>query len=291
MNFLQSVFLGLVQGITEFLPVSSSGHLMIFEQLMHFEGDIEFFNVFLHVGTLFAIMIGMQRDIVKLFKAFVAMAKDCFYNIRLFMKSGSSEKEPHYRRIISNNYRKLVLIIIIATIPTAIIGYVLNSFVGGGSYSLIMVGIGMLISGVLMMVVSRVKPRGKLPRDIGLSGTLLTGVAQGMAVLPGISRSGAVITCGILLGFSTRLSIRFSYLLSIPAVIGALILELSRISTEGTVTIAFIGCCAAGAFTAMIVGLLVIHAMMHMVGRRGIGAFSLYCFVIGFAVILLSYLI
>ena len=83
MNFLQSVFLGLVQGITEFLPVSSSGHLMIFEQLMHFEGDIEFFNVFLHVGTLFAIMIGMQRDIVKLFKAFVAMAKDCFYNIRL----------------------------------------------------------------------------------------------------------------------------------------------------------------------------------------------------------------
>ena len=114
MNFLQSVFLGLVQGITEFLPVSSSGHLMIFEQLMHFEGDIEFFNVFLHVGTLFAIMIGMQRDIVKLFKAFVAMAKDCFYNIRLFMKSGSSEKEPHYRRIISNNYRKLVLIIIIA---------------------------------------------------------------------------------------------------------------------------------------------------------------------------------
>ena len=134
MNFLQSVFLGLVQGITEFLPVSSSGHLMIFEQLMHFEGDIEFFNVFLHVGTLFAIMIGMQRDIVKLFKAFVAMAKDCFYNIRLFMKIGSSEKEPHYRRIISNNYRKLVLIIIIATIPTAIIGYVLNSFVGGGSY-------------------------------------------------------------------------------------------------------------------------------------------------------------
>lgn len=291
MNFLQSVFLGIVQGVTEFLPVSSSGHLMILEQLMHFEGDIEFFNVFLHVGTLFAILIGMQKDISKLFKAFCCMVKDCFYNLKLFYKSGSSAKEPHYRRIISNNYRKLVLIIIVATIPTALIGYILSDFVGGGSYSMILVGIGMLISGVLMKVVSSVKPRGKLPRDISMTGTILTGIAQGMAVLPGISRSGAVITCGILLGFSTRLSIRFSYLLSIPAVIGALVLELSRISTEGTVTVAFIGCCAAGAFTAMIVGLLVIHAMMHMVGRRGIGAFAVYCFAIGFAVILLSYLI
>lgn len=291
MNFLQSVFLGIVQGITEFLPVSSSGHLMILEQLIHFEGDIEFFNVFLHVGTLFAILIGMQRDITKLLKAFADMAGDCIFNIDLFFRSGNSEKEPRYRRIISNNYRKLGLLIIIATIPTALIGYLLSNVVGGSSYSMILVGLGMLISGVLMMVVSRVKPRGRLPKDISLTGILLTGIIQGLAVLPGISRSGAVITCGILLGFSMRLSIRFSYLLSVPAVIGALVLELTRIGAEGTVSIAFIGCCAAGAFAAMFTGLLVIHAMMHMVGRRGIGAFAAYCFAIGFAVILLSYLI
>ena len=291
MNFLQSVFLGLVQGITEFLPVSSSGHLAILERLMHFEGDIEFFNVFLHIGTLFAILIGMQKDIIKLLKALWGMSADCIYNTKLFFESGSLAREPHYRRIISNNYRKLALMIIAATIPTALVGYLLNSLASKGSCSLLLVGIGMLISGVLMNVVSRVKPRGKLPKDVGFLPAFITGICQGLAVLPGITRSGMVITCGILMGFSTRLSIRFSYLLSVPAVIGALIFELSRISAAGTVSVAFLGCCAAGAVSALIVGLLVIHAMMHMVGNRGIGAFALYCFAIGFAVILLSFMI
>ena len=265
MDWLEALILGIIQGLTEYLPVSSSGHLELGNAILGVEMEENLtFDVMLHVATVLSTLVILWREIDWILKG--------LFKWQL------------------NEETRYVLNIIVSMIPVAIVGFLFKDKVEAlFTGNILLVGCCLMVTAALLIFTYFARPRKKerlSPRD-----AFIMGIAQAVAVLPGISRSGAVITCGILLGFSTRLSIRFSYLLSIPAVIGALILELSRISTEGTVTIAFIGCCAAGAFTAMIVGLMVIHAMMHMVGRRGIGAFSLYCFVIGFAVILLSYLI
>ncbi|MCR5294925.1 MAG: undecaprenyl-diphosphate phosphatase [Lachnospiraceae bacterium] len=287
MRFLQCILLGIVQGITEFLPISSSGHLTILEHFMKMDGNIEFLNVFLHAGTLAAIIIGMQKDVLKLCKALKDMYRDSIYNLQLFMRSGNKAEEPHYRKIAGNNFRRLALIILLGSFTTAVVGFLLNGLASAASKSLIFTGIGLMISGILMLVVSRVQTKEKLPKEVSARNALLTGVAQGFSVFPGVSRSGTVITCGILLGFSTRLAVRFSYLMSIPAVIGALVLEIFKVSSTG-ISIGFFFCCLAGAAAAMLAGLLVIRSMLRLVGKRGIGVFAVYCFAAGFAAIIMS---
>ncbi len=290
MNFLQSVFLGAVQGVTEFFPVSSSGHLVIFERLLHFGSNSLLFNVFLHVGTIAALVAAMRKDILRIFAELILMLKDIAANGRAAVSSIKTHEEPKYCRIVSTNYRKYTLLILIATVPTGIIGGLLRNLAAKLSESLLYTGMGLLLSGILLLVVGMVHPGNKIPKDVPYWQGILLGIAQGFAVIPGLSRSGATITAGILCGFNKKQSVRLSYLLSVPAVIGALILEIGEASKQGSLDLYNLALCLAGAAAAALVGFICIRRMFRLVQRRKLRGFAIYCFAVGTIAMIANFL-
>ena len=193
MSVLQAVFLGLVQGLTEFLPVSSSGHLTIFQNIFHIDtGNSVLFDVLLHIGTLLVVFLVYWKDICKLIVEAVHMLGDLIHNLSAFLKKG--KEEPSYRHIIRTNYRKFVVLIIVSTIPTAIIGFAGEKLIRDASATLIVPGICLLITGLLLFLSDRVENCWKIPKDVSWGEGILIGVAQGFATLPGLSRSGTTIS-------------------------------------------------------------------------------------------------
>ena len=279
MSVLQAIFLGIVQGFTEFLPVSSSGHLAIFQNILHIETDSSvLFDVMLHVGTLLVVLVVYWKDILKLIVEFFRMIGDLFANLSMLFSSG--RKQPHYRKIVRTNYRKFVVLIIVSTIPTGIMGYLGSKLIKDASGTLIVPGICLLITGVLLLLSDRRADCWKIPKDVSYGEGVLIGIAQGFATLPGLSRSGSTIAAATFCGLDRKFAVKYSFILSIPAIIGAAVLELSDISSEA-VTGRLIGIYAAGMIAAAVVGYLAIRFMLRIVQNRKLKYFSYYCFAIG----------
>ena len=231
MSFFDAMILGIVQGLTEFLPVSSSGHLVILENLLNIRTDTDvLFHVLLHFGTLIAICLVFKNDLFRMLVETIHIFQDLTANFKIYIdnKMHSAQTTP-YRKILCNNYRTMVAMILISTIPTGILGYLLQNLVDRWSSSLPVTGLGLLITAVLLLVVDNWQLGNKLPKHITVPQALAIGVCQGISVIPGISRSGITITAGFLCGFRRGFAIRYSYLVSIPAILGAMILELSLI--------------------------------------------------------------
>ena len=166
MSLLQAILMGLIQGITEFLPVSSSGHLAIFKALFGIEEPGILFDVLLHVGTLVAVFIVYFKDIWQMIVEFFKMAAEFFLNIGIFFQSKFSGEAARYHRLVSNGYRKMDLLVIIATIPTGIIGIVDADFVELASELLIIPGICLILTGVLLLIADHAKDGTKTPKNI-----------------------------------------------------------------------------------------------------------------------------
>jgi undecaprenyl-diphosphatase len=282
MNFWKAVFLGVLQGLTEFFPVSSSGHLAIFEQLfgLSMNGGL-LFDVLLHAGTLAAVIAVLRRDILRLIMETVRIFRDLFFNLRELFRFLKTQKEPAYRRIITSNYRKLAVMIAVATLPTAVLGALLEKIASEASMKLIYPGMGFLITGILLLVVDNVKTDSRVPKDVPYWQAFLVGLSQGIAVFPGISRSGATICSGLLCGLSRKLAVRFSFLLSVPAVIGAVIYELALSGSDGSFTWSIFGYGLMGAVMAGAVGFFCVRKMLVLVEKRKLRYFAFYCFAIG----------
>ena len=243
MTLPQAVILGAVQGIAEFLPISSSGHLVIIQGIFHMKEPQLAFDIFLHLGTLASIFIYFRKEILSLF------SRD----------------------------KLLAFHIVVASIPTFIIGFLLKDAVEElfsrphiVGYMLIVTGL-LLIAATLYNRLNRAKPRER----IGIINSLIVGVAQGIAVIPGISRSGATIGAGILSGIDKEKAFRFSFLLAIPAILGANLLKCGNIGA-GFVS----GDCLyllSGAFVAMIVGLVSIGLLLRVVKTNRLYLFGIYC--------------
>ena len=279
MSVLQAIFLGIVQGFTEFLPVSSSGHLAIFQNIFHIEtGSSVLFDVMLHVGTLLVVLVVYWKDILKLIVEFFRMVGDLLANLSMLFSSG--RKQPHYRKIVRTNYRKFVVLIIVSTIPTGIMGYLGSKLIKDASGTLIVPGICLLITGVLLLLSDRKTDCWKIPKDVSYGEGVLIGIAQGFATLPGLSRSGSTIAAATFCGLDRKFAVKYSFILSIPAIIGAAVLELSDISSE-VVTGRLVGTYAAGMIAAAVVGYLAIRFMLRIVQNRKLTYFSYYCFAIG----------
>ena len=249
----EAVILGVVQGLTEFFPISSSGHLVLLQTLFGMKEPQLAFDVFLHLGTLFSILIYFRRDILWLF------GKD----------------------------RKTLAYIIVASIPTFIIGFTFKDAVERFFGMPRIVGCMMLVTGALLIATS-VYTRFKKPgadRKLGIWNSLMIGVSQGIAVIPGISRSGATIGTGILAGLNHHTAFRFSFLLVIPAILGATLLKAVKIGSSlmGSEAVSFI----AGGIAAMVVGLFAIDILLRMVKDNKLYLFGIYCIVAGSAVIIL----
>ena len=288
MSIIQAIILGIVQGITEFLPVSSSGHLAIIQNIFHIQTDGGlFFDVMLHLGTLVAIFVVYRKDILRMIVETVNMCGDIIYNLKSYIQNQRSYSALRYRKIVKNNYRKFVVLVLVSTIPTGIIGYIGKGMVEKASATLIVPGICLILTSILL-VVSEKTPNGKkIPKDISYRSGFLIGAAQGCATLPGLSRSGTTISVGCFLGFERKFAVRYSFIMSIPAVLGANILSLKD-ALGGEVIWKDVPVYLMGVLVAAVVGYACIRLLKMIAAKGKFGAFAYYCWAVGLLTVILT---
>lgn len=268
MDIFSSVFLGVVQGATEFLPISSSGHLVLFQNLMGFHEPQLLLDISLHIGTLVAVVIYFHSDLAGMVGELGSLAS---------RPSGIEPLSSFRERLESS----LLTWVIVGNVPTALIGLIFKDPLESLFGSVPVVGCMLLVTGVLVAVTRFVPERAQ---RLGLVAALAVGAVQGLAIIPGISRSGATIACGLLLGLDRDLAARFSFLLSVPAIAGALLLQVVTGNAGGPALAVLF----AGGITAAVIGLLALKVLMGMVRKGRLSWFAPYCWALGLAVILLS---
>lgn len=269
MNYLQAIILALVQGLTEFLPVSSSGHLAILKHLFgsaFFDSGITF-DILLHIGTLLAVAAVYYKDIWMLIKEFISLIKD-------LVKKNFKIETP---------YRRLLLMLMAGSIPAAIFGILIKNFVETiSSDRLWVVGIFLFVTAALLYISDKVAAGQKTMRDVTLRDALFIGAFQAIAILPGISRSGSTITGGLLAGFKRSFAVKFSFLLSIPAILGAAILDFPDASPMPA------GPAIVGVIISALSGFVAIKLLLRIVKKKKFTYFAYYCLALGVAAIIIG---
>lgn len=284
-QFFESILLGIIQGVTEFLPVSSSGHLAIFKNILGMKDVGISFDILLHVGTLIAVFIVYWKDIARLFYDGIGIVIDACANVGVFFKRNAMGQRVKYRRVISSSYRKFAMLVIVSTIPTGIIGIIGKDFVEEMSSTLIVPGICLIITGLLLMLSDKLPDGSKTPKKTTYKDAVFVGICQGIATLPGISRSGTTITAEILCGFRRDFAVKYSFIMSIPVILGAAVLDLKDFGSEGlsgTTLASYI----VGMIAAAVVGYICIKTMLVIVRKKKFSYFSYYCFAVGAIAIL-----
>ena len=274
MTYLKAILLGLVQGIAEFLPISSSGHLAIARNLLNMEGAgsiPEFFDVLLHLGTLIAVFAAYWSDIRD-------MVVEFFRGIGDLAHHSTPTPVPPARR--------LILLIIVGTLPLFAV-LPIKDKVLGLSNNMLFIGGALIVTGFLLFASDRVKKGRKNERTASLLDAVAVGVSQAVATVPGISRSGMTITSGCFVGFDRKFAVRFSFLLSIPAVLGANILSLKD-AVEAGVDWSQVPVYLIGVATAAVSGYLCIGLLRRIANKGKFGAFAYYCWAVGLLTIVLQ---
>ena len=267
MSYLTAVLLGLVQGVAEFLPISSSGHLAIAEQLLNLQGASnvpEFFDVLLHLGTLVAVFIAYWDDIRDMIVEFFAGIGDLAHH-------STPNPVPPARR--------LILLIIVGTLPLFVMVPFRHFFSSLGD-NMYFIGGALIFTGILLFVSDRVHHGRKTEKTATLLDALLVGLGQAVALCPGISRSGMTITTGCFAGFERKFAVRFAFLLSIPAVIGANILSLKDAIDAG-IDWASVPAYLVGVAVAAVSGYACIRLLRYIADKGRFGAFAYYCWAVG----------
>lgn len=269
MNIFEIFLLGIVQGFTEFLPISSSGHLTILQNLLGFTEPKLLLDVVLHFGTLFSICFYFRNEL-----------KQIFVEVSAFLKSVASGGMG-FKKVSDYPYAALALMVVVGTLPTVLIGGLFRPLVEKLFGSVVTVGFALLTTGMVLMI-SRYTTGGRIRKEgLFFAAAIGVGVAQGLALIPGVSRSGTTIVCGMMFGLDRNLAARFSFLLSIPAIIGGMTLELSSLPLSGLPIFHL----TTGFITAGGIGLLSLKTLMGVVKQGRLYYFSPYCWAIGLLVI------
>jgi undecaprenyl-diphosphatase len=251
MEVINSIILAIVQGITEFLPISSSGHLAI---LQNFFGEVNVsFDIFLHLATLLSILVYFSKDIFAIIKDFISF------------------------KTKSENF-KLALYLIIASVPAALFGFWLKSSIDSIFSNIIFIAIGFIISGLFLFLASFVSKN----ENLNIKNTFIVGVAQALAILPGISRSGSTVSIGLLLGLKREVAIKFSFLLAIPAILGASVLQLGEFNFTPFLIIPLV--------ITFLTGLFAIHIFLTKIKSRNLKYFAYYCWIVALLILIIKFL-
>ena len=288
MGYLDAIIMGIVQGVTEFLPVSSSGHLAILEKLFGIQEPDITFDILLHVGTLAAVFVIYFTDIRKMIVEGFKLLFDFIWNIGCLIKNLTGSEQVRYRRVINSSYRKFVMLIIISTIPTGIIGILIKHVVELAKTDLLMVGICLLLTACLLILCDISEEGGKKPKNVSYGNALVVGAVQGIAALPGISRSGATIAACTKLGFDRKFAVKYSFILSIPAILGAAVLDLKDFVKEAS-SAQYLGPYLVGTVAAAVVGYACIRTLLKVVAKRKMKYFAVYCVIAGVASCILHF--
>lgn len=277
MTYLQAVILGLIQGLAEFLPISSSGHLALLQHFFGITGDnVIIFTVLLHVGTLISVFFMYWKDILELIVELGITIRDLVTGKGL--------------RLDERPTRKLGVMIIVATIPTAIIGFTLNDFFEGLYGNILFIGIGFLITGTFLFLSEKFGQNRKNIEKMNFRNAIFVGVMQGVAIYPGISRSGSTLMAGLTAGLKREFAVRFAFLISIPAIMGSALVE-GKNAIEAGIDTSVIGPVLAGMAVAAISGVLAIKLMIRVVSDKKLKYFSYYVWALGIAVIAYSLIV
>ena len=258
MTVFQAIVLGLVQGLTEFLPVSSSGHLIIVPRLLGWETQPLSFDVMLHVSTMLAVLLYFRRDLWTL--ATAALGDALRHRLALGQWSSTG---------------RLALLILLGCLPAVVVGGLFNTAIEERTRAVGLVAALLAMVGLVMLAAERWARTTLTMEELGPGRALLIGAAQALALLPGVSRSGATITAGMFAGLSRAAATRFSFLLSAPIVFAAGVKELPAIRqapSEGVPTSAL----AVGFLVSFLVGLAAIQLLLRLVSVRSLAIFSVY---------------
>lgn len=270
MGFLQAILMGIVQGLSEFLPISSSAHLVftsnfykVFKgiEIVQTSNEEVFFDIMVHLGTLIAVLIFFRKDVIKILKAMLAALKTKDW---------------------SNNETKLGLFIALGTILTILIAYPLNEIAEKLVYSPVIVGILLFVTGFTLLYSEYKSKKIETKKsEVNLKSSIFIGIAQGLAALPGFSRSGWTIATGLFFGLDRVTAARYSFLLSIPIILGAsMVYPLVKIDISEAVQYNWTAI-IAGTITSGVVGYLCIKYFMKFISKFSLALFGYYCLIMG----------
>ena len=258
MNFFKAILLGLIQGFTEFLPVSSSGHLVIFQQIFGIESSGVTLEVLLHFGTLLAVLWVFWRDFVDLLK---------------FPRDSTQ--------------RHFLLLLILGCIPTALVYALFGDLIESIFHSLPLTGAALIITGGILKLLTLLPEGKKNISTMKPLDALWVGLLQGIAIIPGISRSGSTITAALWRKLDRATAVRYSFMLAAPVIFGATLLE-SRTLFAGGLESTLLWSYAAGTAAAFFTGILAIKVFIRLLQQHKFHYFAYYCWALGTAVIIIS---
>lgn len=256
MNLLYTILLGIVQGFTEWLPISSSGHLVLMQELLGIKEASVYFDVVLHCGTLAAVLIYFRKRISEILKSL----------LRMDFKSEQG---------------RLLLLVILGSIPTALIGFIFHDTFEAMFSSLKTVGFAFIITGLMLYAT---KLRRKESGSLTALKAAAVGIMQGVAIVPGISRTGSTVSASLLLGIERGRAVEYSFLLSIPAVLGAAFYEAVKSAPSSIEPASFL----VGFSAAAVVGYLSISILIKAVSQEKFHYFAYYCWTIGVLTLIIS---
>lgn len=276
MSLFNAIILGIIQGVAEFLPISSSGHLSIAQNIfgLTVDGTSDvFFDVLLHLGTLFAVFVAYWPEIYEMIVEFFGLISDVIHGKKAVKASGA---------------RRLIGMIIVATLPLFVI-LPIKDLVEGLSQNTYFIGGALLVTGCLLTACDRVRKGRKNEESASMKDALIVGIGQAIATCPGISRSGMTISMGCFRGFERKFAVRFAFLMSIPAILGANILHIAD-AVETGIDSSLLPVYFVGVVVAAVSGYLCIR-LLKMIAEKGkFGAFAYYCWGMGVVTIVLTVL-
>ncbi|HIT31853.1 MAG TPA: undecaprenyl-diphosphate phosphatase [Candidatus Enterenecus stercoripullorum] len=273
-----AILLGLVQGVAEFLPISSSGHLTLLQHFFGMEEVDNLYNILLHFATLIAVCIAYRRDIGEMILEF-------FRGVAaLFSKRGAREagRPPEARR--------LVMMVIVGTLPLFVVLPIEGLVEGLGNHPAV-VALMLLVTGCILFLSDRLARGTKNVRTATVKDALLVGVAQGIATIPGLSRSGTTISAGMMLGFDRKFAVRYSFLLSLPAVLGATLLQVVQAIGDESIDLSLLPKYLVGMVVAGVVGYFAIQLVKMLADKGKFGKFAYYCWIVGAVALVASFVI
>jgi undecaprenyl-diphosphatase len=249
MSYFDAILLGLLQGLTEFLPVSSSGHLVLTEHLLGAKNPGVTFELLVHLGTLLAVLIYFRKRIIAMIRS--------IFDTSMFEE------------------RKLVLYIIIATIPAVIVALTLEDTIEAAFGSPLLTSIMLLVTGVMLLLTGLAPKKEK---RLSWFNSLFIGLGQAVAIFPGISRSGSTISFGLFAGVKATTAAEFSFLLSIPAIAGAAVFKIKELFS---LDVALAGQYLTGTILSFLSGLLAVYLLLSIVRKGKFQYFGIYCLLVG----------
>lgn len=260
MTIFEAVLLGLIQGLTEFLPVSSSGHLVIFQDLLGMNEPGITLEIILHFGTLLSVIWVFRKD---------------FFALLSF---GSDKRQSHF-----------LFMLLIGAAVTAVIGLLFRGYVDYLFKSTLIVGFMLIITGVILKLITMIKIGDKIIAGMKIRDAVLVGLLQGLAIMPGISRSGSTILASLWCGLDRNSAVKYSFMLSAPVILGATILETAELFRAG-IEMNMLIYYTAGGLAAFVSGVFAINTFIRLLAKSKFHYFSYYCWAVGSLVIIVSLL-